>query len=76
MEKVKIDQNKNEVFVTFNRTFYKEEFIEQAIENFQKICSIEKTEEKIILKPKEKLDINKLGYEFYNYVLGLMKNSP
>lgn len=74
MEKIKIDKAKNEVLVSFNKKFYKQEFINQAVLDFKRICNIEKVKGKIILKPKEQIDINVLGYEFYNYVLDLMKN--
>jgi len=62
------------VIVDFNEQFYKKEFIKQAITDFKEICEIEKTEEGLLLKPKKELNIDILGYEFYNYVLGLMKN--
>lgn len=74
MERVKIDRKKNEVLVSFNEQFYKKEFIDQAILDFKEICDIKKTEQGLLLKPKEKLDIGILGYELYNYVLDLMKN--
>lgn len=75
MERIKIDQEKNEVVLTFNENFYNQRVIDQAVEDFQKVCEITKDKNFITLKPKETLDINTLGYEFYNYVLGLIKNS-
>lgn len=74
MEKIKINEEQNTVLVNFNDNFYKKKFVDQAILDFKEACDIEKREEGILLRPKEKLDINVLGYEFYNYVLGLMKN--
>jgi hypothetical protein len=74
MEKIKVNLAKNEVVVSFNDRFYPMEFVEKAITDFSGICSIKKIKTGILLKPKEDLDINILGYEFYNYALGLMKN--
>jgi hypothetical protein len=74
MEKVKINKAKNEVLIKFNEKFYKKEFIDQAIVDFKEVCDIKKRENGLLLKPKEEVNIDELGYEFYNYVLGLMKN--
>ncbi len=74
MERVKINKAKKEVLVSFNKKFYKTESVDKAILEFSKICDIKRDENGILLKPKEKLNINVLGYEFYNYVLELMKN--
>ena len=74
MEKVKIDKAKNEVLVNFNEEFYKKKFIDKAIIDFKEVCTITKNDEGLLLKPKEEKDIDILGYEFYNYVLGLIKS--
>lgn len=74
MEKIKISKKKNEVLVNLNRQFYNEGSIKQAVLDFKDICSVEEKKEKILLKPKQSKDIDLLGYEFYNHVLGLMKN--
>ncbi|MBL7056012.1 hypothetical protein ISS07_03825 [Candidatus Woesearchaeota archaeon] len=74
MEKIKIQQEKNEVLVSFNEKFYKEDAINQAIADFKQACDIKKNENGLLMKPKGNIDIDTLGYEFYNYVLGLMKN--
>ena len=74
MEKVKINKAKNEVLVNFNNIFYKKEFIDRAVLDFKEACDITKLDEGLLLKSKEKADIDVLGYEFYNYVLGLIKN--
>jgi hypothetical protein len=74
MEKIKINQAKNEVLLAFNSKFYPLEFVDKTIIDFSEICHAKKTKNGILLKPKEKLDINILGYEFYNYILGLVKN--
>lgn len=75
MERIKIDLEKNEVAISFNKKFYNEKFIDMALKDFSKTCGVEKDRDLILLRPKEKTDINIIGYEFYNYVLGLIKNS-
>lgn len=75
MERVKINKKKNEVILSFNESFYDKQFISQAIEDFKEVCDIKKDKEFIFLKPKKEVDLNNLGYEFYNYVLGLIKNT-
>lgn len=75
MEKVKVNKKKNEVTISFNENFYDEESINKAAEDFKKVCQIKRNKDFIILKQKKKININTLGYEFYNYVLGLIKNS-
>lgn len=75
MKKVVVDKKNKFVKLNFNKQFYKEEFIDLAIRDFSNICEIKKEEGSIILKPKEKeLELDTLGYEFYNYILGLIKN--
>ena len=73
MEKIKIKNN--EVVLNFNKDFYDAGFIEQAVEDFKGACEIRKIKENIVLKPKNPGDLKIIGYEFYNYVLGLMKNA-
>ena len=53
MEKIKISKNKNEVLINFNRQFYNEESIKQAVLDFKDVCDIEEKEEGLLLKPKE-----------------------
>lgn len=75
MERVEINKKKNEIVLSFNEIFYDKKFINQAIEDFKEACDIKKDKEFILLRPKKEVNINTLGYEFYNYVLGLIKNS-
>jgi tryptophanase len=75
MEKVEINKEKNEVVIRFNQKFYTQPHIDQAIEDFKEVCDARKEGNDLILKPKQKEDLDRLGYEFYNYVLGLMKNT-
>ena len=72
MQRVKVEKNK--VRLSFNDQFYDKKFIELALEDFNEVCTSKWEDHELILKPKDKLDINILGYEFYNYVLGLIKN--
>ncbi len=74
MERIKVNKEKNEVVLSFNEKFYDRKFIDEAVEEFKEICDITKDNNLISLKPKEKIDLDILGYEFYNYVLGLIKN--
>ncbi len=74
MEKVRIDKAKNSVLVRFNEDIYDKEAIAKASEDYNEACDIKRCKEGILLSPREDIDINTLGYEFYNYVLGIMKN--
>jgi len=61
-----------------NSRFYKKTSVLQAIEDFHDVCSC-KFEERddeilVVIRPKIGLDPEMLGYEFSNYVIGLMKN--
>ena len=67
------DKEKNEVLLRFNPIFYTNQAIKQAVSDFSDVCDVTEAEDGIVLKPKEG-DVEVIGYEFYNYVLGLMKN--
>ncbi|MBS3131629.1 HxsD-like protein [Candidatus Woesearchaeota archaeon] len=75
MEKIKVDRQGNRVSVRFNPFFYDGKYIVRAIEDYSSACDISAEDGVIILKPKENISLDILGYEFYNYVLGLMKNT-
>jgi hypothetical protein len=66
---------KNEVQVSLNESIYSDDAIEQAIIDYEDVCEINKKDDRLVLIPKEKIELDILGYEFSNYVLGLMKNS-
>ncbi len=70
--------NKNMVELKFNSNFYLKTCILAAVKDFGEICSCRVKEgEKdifVVLKAKDNLDAEKLGYEFSSYVLGVMKN--
>jgi len=74
MNKISINKEKNEVLIKFNTKIYCQECIDDATQDFNEICNIEKNKNWLLLKPKKEIDAEKIGYEFYNYVLGLMKN--
>lgn len=73
-----IDKKKNLVRLNINLLFYTEEKIKEACKDFEEICSMRFLSSKenfvISLKPKKKnIDINILGFEFMNYLLGISK---
>lgn len=74
MVKMKINQNEGSIELDLNENFYPKAKVEQAIKDFQGVCDFKVDCEKIILFPKDKEDINRLGYEFRNYILGLIVN--
>ncbi len=69
-----IKVRKNNVLVRLNEEIYCRECIEQAIKDFKDVCTVTENEDGLLLKPKAKIEPVRLGYEFSNYVLGLMKN--
>ncbi|MBN2422226.1 HxsD-like protein [Candidatus Woesearchaeota archaeon] len=81
MNKLIIDKKKNEVKLNFDTRFYGFAAILAASKDFTESCWIFMDGDKndqisVNLKPKSKeIDINNLGYDFYNYVLGLMQNA-
>ncbi len=75
MKRVTVDKGKNLVILTFNNNFYPRDLIRQAMTDFDEVCDSSFENENFILKPKnDEIEIGKLGYEFYNYLLGLMKS--
>ena len=67
----------NEIMIKLNKQFYDLGVVKESIKDFNEVC-IGKIKNKerieVTLKPKDKSILNILGNEFYNYVLGLMKN--
>jgi len=72
------DIEKNEIYISLNKEFYNIQAIKEAIIDFEEICDGELNEDiknyTLILKLKEQNDLCNIGYEFCNYVLGLIKN--
>ncbi len=75
MDKVIINREKNEVILRFDNRLYSKEYIDQAIKEFSEICDSREEKENLVLIPKDISDLDRLGFEFYNYVFGLVKNS-
>lgn len=75
---MRVEKTKGRVVIILNKKFYDLNAIEESLHDFKQVCSgkIEsaKKEIKIALMPKERKLNNALGYEFCNYILGLMKN--
>jgi hypothetical protein len=75
LEKVKV--RKNKVEVTLNRAFYNYESVLRTKKDFSRFAKvlIKKFDDKIVvvMKPKTKVGLEKLGYEFYNYLLNMIK---
>jgi len=73
-----VKKAKGGVVVSLNRKFYDLNAVKESLRDFKQVCSgkIEtaKKEIKVALMPREGKPDNTLGYEFCNYVLGLMKN--
>ena len=74
MKKIIIEREKNQVKLLFNPLFYQIQFIDRAIQDFSEICDVKKIDNMLLIKPKVDIDIEMLGYEFYNYVFCLSRN--
>jgi hypothetical protein len=80
MEKVIIDRKNRSVTVHFNTKFYPADKIMIAAQAFMESCWAQVDGDKndviqVNLTPKsDDIDLATLGYEFYNYVLGVIKN--
>lgn len=75
MNQIKINHETNEVRIRLNENFYPKDIVDLAIRDYLDFCDVFLDDDIIILKPKKEVDINRLGYEFFNYVLGLVKNA-
>ena len=73
-----IDNSKKEVQIRFSKAFYNEVIVKEALIEFANICKVQfKIQPQVIevyLAPLDFNLLNLVGYEFSNYVLGLMKN--
>lgn len=75
MNQIKINHDGNEVRIRLNEKFYPKDIVDIAIKDYIDICDVFFDEDYIILKPRKEINLDKLGYEFFNYVLGLVKNA-
>ena len=74
MKRVEVDKKNNITILTFNKRFYPEELVKRAILDFKDACDASFQNGKLILKPKGgEIGADALGYEFYNYLLALLK---
>lgn len=72
---MRVHEKEGKITVKFNPNFYSEESIKRTAEDFKEVCEAEVTIEKdIVVKLTPKEEIDNLGHEFANYVLGIMKN--
>ncbi|MBL7056498.1 hypothetical protein ISS07_06295 [Candidatus Woesearchaeota archaeon] len=83
MKNVEIDEGNNEVILNMNPEFYDYEAImitsKEFSENFWVFVDKIQDNIQVNIKPKpefvDDVDLKELGYEFYNFTLGLMQNS-
>jgi len=68
-----IQINASSVQIMLNPEIYNSLIIKQAIKDFSGVADI-KQNGKIIIVPKEKKDIENIGYEFCNYLIGLVQS--
>lgn len=72
-----IEVEENKIKIKLNRQFYDLNAVKESLKAFNKVCDgvvVNKKVMEITLKSKNKSLTSILGYEFCNYVLGLMKN--
>lgn len=79
MGRILVNKESKEVFISFNTIFYPSSYLHQATSDFSDSCwtSIDQNGKELVVKLKPKSDeinLDTLGYEFYNYVLGIIKN--
>lgn len=77
MERVKVEKGKVEV--TVNPAFYSKECVlktKKVFSDFAKV-SVKKSGDNIliVLKPKTKVGLEEIGYEFYNHLLNAVKET-
>ena len=74
---IKIYPKKNLVKIQLNKQLYSIEAVRETADKFTRVARSQidlKDQININLYPKEKGNLKIIGYEFSNYVLGLMKN--
>ncbi len=78
MKKNDLEIVKDTVTIKLNRYLYTKRAVIVASEAFSESCfvSLNITPDAYVvaMKPKEEMDLKTLGYEFFNYVLGIMQN--
>ncbi len=71
---IKIDKDKNQINISLNNHLYNDSIINRAMKDFESVCEFKKDNDHIIIIPKKQKDIELIGYEFCNYMLGLINN--
>ena len=79
MEKIIVNKEDKQVLVNFDMKFYPSGCILKATQDFSDSCWIsvdyKDDNSQVVLRPKsEEISLCTLGYEFYNYVLSIIKN--
>ncbi len=76
------DTGRGEVRLSFSSAFYGRGAIEQAGKDFSGACEVSIGDEadgqiRVLLKPRAEgeIELETLGYEFCNYVLGLIQDA-
>jgi len=81
MKKIKIDKHNNEVKLIVDTRFYGRAAVLEASKDFTQSCWVfvdgDIDDELFVsLKPKSgSINLDTLGQEFYNYMLGIMQNA-
>ncbi len=78
-KKVQVDAEDNKVTVVLDTRFYRSNSVRSSAEDFKNCCLVELehigNRVSVVLSPKSKeIDLNTVGYEFCNYVLGRMRS--
>ena len=70
-----LSRMKGTVTLKLNRKIYPKMIISKAIEDFSELCEFESLNESLVIKAKSKeVPLASIGFEFYNYLLGLINN--
>lgn len=71
---IKTNKKRSEVEIRINKDIYPSEAISSAAEAFKVVGTV-KVNDTVTIRPKDsKTNLRELGYEFCDYVLGLIGN--
>ena len=74
---INIDQKEKKVKILLNKDFYNIEIVRKAADEFKEFGKFSvsgRDKISILIESVDESQIGSIGYEFCNYVLGLMKN--
>jgi hypothetical protein len=77
LNNIKINSKLKRVEINLAKEIYSVEMVKCAVEDFKGVCKGSLKEGDnifVLLELDDKEGLKKIGYEFCNYVLGLMKN--